>query len=87
MRHEFPMQSESRVRTIEEKVEWRLWSKEIFELVLLRVNLYGSDMTKDMAMGECGKLWCLAMRVLKSAGMMRDYGSDDKVSSESGKIS
>lgn len=55
--------------------------------MLLRVNLYGSDMTKDMAMRECGKLWCLAMRVLKSAGMMRDYGSDDKVSSESGKIS
>lgn len=47
-----------------------------------------SDMAKDMAMGEeCGKLWCLTMRVLKSAGMMRDYGSDNKVSSESGKIS
>ena len=43
---------------------------------------------KDMAMGEeCGKLWWLAMRVMKSAGMMRDYGSNDKVSSESGKIS
>ena len=47
-----------------------------------------SDMAKDMAMGEeCVKLWCLTMRVLKSAGMMRDYGSDNKVSSESGKIS
>lgn len=52
------------------------------------MNLYGSDMAKDMAMGEeCGKLWCLAMRALKSTGLMRDYGSDDKVSSESGKIS
>ena len=68
------------MRTTEQKVEQRLWSKKIFELVLFTA--------KDMAMGEeCGKLWCLAMRVMKSAGMMRDYGSNDKVSSESGKIS
>lgn len=81
------MQSESRARTTEQKVERRLWSKKIFELVLFENESF-SDMAKDMAMGEeCGKLWCLAMRVMKSAGMMRDYGSDDKVSSESGKIS